>query len=288
MNDDDLRNAIEAGEALKNVPGFSDLLAILATNGEVIKPGAFFDRDTATKLNALLLAKKTEEHIAADDQAKISDAMQGFLSHMIPEITDDIERMSSMLIAEGLPDPREVGWPVLALMVGCDRDAFMEDIYESAIAWISRRKIESAIVNLNELADERELAADTAKNLLFRTNQSDSEQQDSPKNSPTNANEDPDGPIEPNHWVINGVKHEANLPPTAFKLAKYVWESRNHCASFNDISEHVFEDALIEASNIQDHQKHVNKFLTVYAMKMSTSSRRRTTSIQRESPVNLH
>ena len=92
-----------------------------------------------------------------------------------------------------------------------------------------------------------------------------------------------DGPQDPNIWVLEGKKHKVNLPPTAFKLAKLVWYSKNQCADFDAIAREVFDDNFVEANNIIDHQKKVNHFLKPHGWAMETSKKLRHTSIKKKS-----
>ena len=92
-----------------------------------------------------------------------------------------------------------------------------------------------------------------------------------------------DGPQDPNIWILEGKTYEVTLPPTAFKLAKLVWYSKNKCSDFDEIAKEVFDEQIVEANNIIDHQKKVNHFLKPHGWAMETSKKLRHTSIKKKS-----
>jgi hypothetical protein len=75
--------------------------------------------------------------ISIDERAALRDAFNPIADSLIKVIGDDIERMGSRLFDVGFPDPRgdHGAWRIIAKMVGCNPDGFMEDIFDSAMAY---------------------------------------------------------------------------------------------------------------------------------------------------------
>jgi hypothetical protein len=79
------------------------------------------------------------------------------------------------------------------------------------------------------------------------------------------------GPEVPKHWrTKEGLLIDTELPPKAFLLLDCVWKGKNHSAPFDLISESVFQGDTVESKLIQDHQKHVRKFLRKHGLIMKT------------------
>lgn len=75
--------------------------------------------------------------ITSDERDAIRTMTRGWLDLLKPAVEHDIERMGSKLADVGFPDPRKDhgAWRIIAKMVGCDPDGFMEDIFDSAMAY---------------------------------------------------------------------------------------------------------------------------------------------------------
>ncbi len=75
--------------------------------------------------------------ITSDERDALRTMTGAWLDLLKPAIEHDIERMGSKLADAGFPDPRKDhgAWRIIAKMVGCDPDGFMEDVFDSAMAY---------------------------------------------------------------------------------------------------------------------------------------------------------
>jgi len=91
-----------------------------------------------------------------------------------------------------------------------------------------------------------------------------------------------DGPVSQHVWIHEGQEIACKLTPKAFKLARLVWNSPAQCASFDAISESVFDDNLWEVETLRSHQSDFNSQLKdKIGISMSVSAPLQTCSFRR-------
>lgn len=139
---DDLnKKALGIGKALASSP---EALAAFQSIKPVL-PNALIDRAASVELtqamneDAMLALTKALETVDPN-------MLTGFMQSMEEQVMQDVERMGAKLVELGFPDPRQDhdNWRIIAKMVGANPDGFMEDTFESAIAFHSLRELEKS------------------------------------------------------------------------------------------------------------------------------------------------
>jgi hypothetical protein len=103
-------------------------------------PGLGIGKTESLKLTILATMARLDaiKPLDADKEAELRSSLGMPIQSLLGTITEDIDRMADDLVQRGFPDPRlrndGEGWRIIARMVACDPDAFIEDIYETAIA----------------------------------------------------------------------------------------------------------------------------------------------------------
>jgi hypothetical protein len=103
-------------------------------------PGLGIGKTESLKLSILATMARLDasKPLDADKEAELRSSLGMPIQSLLGAITGDIDRMADELVERGFPDPRlrddGEGWRIIARMVACDPDAFIEDIYETAIA----------------------------------------------------------------------------------------------------------------------------------------------------------
>lgn len=91
-----------------------------------------------------------------------------------------------------------------------------------------------------------------------------------------------DGPVSQHLWIHEGQEIACKLTPKAFKLATLIWNSPKRSASFDTIFKDVFDDQLVEVSNLRSHVSDFNRELREKTgISMSVSQPLRTCSFNR-------
>lgn len=111
--------------------------------------------------------------ITSDERDALRTMSRGWFDLLKPAVEHDIERMGSKLAGAGFPDPRKDpdAWRIIAKMVGCDPDGFMEDIFDSAMAYHASKQQSDCIDDGDGLFEDDRILVWGGVRFTLTTNQ---------------------------------------------------------------------------------------------------------------------
>jgi hypothetical protein len=151
MSKSDIERAVELSKQLEDLLGDSkeETIAKLLAMKVPRNPGGLLDRGQMVELTSAInredfdgLWKYVQDQRGGDVVEQFQDLVGSFTNDFANSVSQDIERMGEKLTHLGFPDVRtdRENWRVIAKMVGANPNDFMEDIYESALAFVANKE----------------------------------------------------------------------------------------------------------------------------------------------------
>lgn len=111
-------------------------------------PSLGIDKFRAQQLT-VALSPNLSALFSAEELEKLESSRKAFRDELLSKVEGDLEHMGRELRSMGFPDPRlnHDNWRIVARMVGVDPASFVEDIFESACAFVAAKKLEKQLGN---------------------------------------------------------------------------------------------------------------------------------------------